>query len=138
MPAAATSAASAALAALPALTALTRHLTLLSARLHAGAKLASGRGRGSCGASRCFHGARTNIAVPRAPFLIPIVLTTIAIASITTIPATAVTSTSFWASLSASAIAVTAALTAIGPARLPGMLPPPVATPVATAARAVC
>jgi hypothetical protein len=137
MAATAASAAAAALAALStfaafAALALTRNLTLLSARLDAGAGLAPGRGSLSAHCRLCR--AWADIPVALAPFMIPIVLTTIAI---TITPIAPIAPTSFCASFGASAITVTAPLTAFGPARLPGMLPPAVATPLATASRAV-
>jgi len=128
--AAAASAATAALAALTTTlaTTLTRKLARLSTRLAAGAGLTAGGG--ACSALRRLPRAWADIPIPRrAPFMISLVLATIAVASITT--------TSFCASLRASAIAVTAALTALGPARLSGMFPSTVAAPLATAGRAV-
>lgn len=109
MPSATTSAASAPLSTLAALRAgsLARKLTLLSARLDAGAWLIACRLPRSAHRRLC-RGTRVGVAIPLAPFLITVVVT--ASAPITPI-STAITSI-VAASLGATAIAVPAALTA--------------------------
>jgi hypothetical protein len=112
MAAAAASAAAAALSTFTTFTAFTHNLTLLAARLDARTRLTAGRG--SLSAHCRLRRARADIPVARrAPVMIPIVLTAIAI----TVTIASIATTSFYTSFCTSA--VTAPLSSFGPARLP-------------------